>query len=316
MRIHPLIVTSAAVLTVLIAWWLFTREMDFVTPPSEATLAAIRAESRASLPLSEDTIEPSPSAPPPAAPAELIRPKTSVTTASPSTLDLGDLATPPVLDSYSDRAPDGPDVLFQLARALEASGAFQRALLCYERVLDLSTADPTQVEAAITEIARLRNTLANWNTDPIKAIPVTIHIGTSPRFADDLPPIVDEIQRELRNASAGILRFSSEIHVGPTSQNENAPTPLAIWLTSGEENSASTDVLSFTTDNPETLTNEILKTTFNLVRSTLAKSTSYNPAPEASEDLLKSLNSHITRLLWKEFGNAISSPLPAITPAR
>lgn len=315
MRIHPVVVTISAVLTVLIAWWVFTRNMDFLEPPSPEKLAEIRAESKAAIPLAKNP--PNPTVDPPSAPvAQLVTPKNPITPPSPSTLDLGDLSTPPVLDSYSNRVPDGPKVLFQLARALEASGAFQRALLCYERIIDLSTADPTQIEAAITEITRLRQSLANWNTDPIKAIPITINIGTGPRFEDELPKIIEDVQRELRNASSGILKFSTNLHIGETIEDGNSPTPLAIWLTNGEEPTQSTDVLSFTSNDPETLFPEILKTIFNLVRSTLTKGTSYNPAPEASEDPVKSLNSHITRLLWKEFGTLISSPPPATPTSR
>jgi hypothetical protein len=67
--------------------------------------------------------------------------------------------------------------------------------------------------------------------------------------------------------------------------------------------------LSFTTNNPDNLNNEILKTLFNLIRGHLSKSTSYNPAPEAIDDAKIALSSNITRLLWNEFGKKMN-PTP------
>jgi hypothetical protein len=65
-------------------------------------------------------------------------------------------------------------------------------------------------------------------------------------------------------------------------------------------------VLSFTTEDPEGLRKDLLKTIFNLIRGHLSKAASYNPAPEALEDPKAALDSHITRLLWQEFGTLLN----------
>lgn len=302
MRIPLLAAIPLCLLTVALIWWMGTRDMDFLTPPSEARLSQIRAEALASLPVSrlEDDAISIKVAPPDGAP-DVPDP-----TARLDPADLGDIKSPPVLDTYSDRAPEGSEKLGALAAALEQAGAFQRALLAYERILDLAESDPEQIQSAVSAIRRLKPTLPDWHTDPENAVQAVIHIGTGEKFSDFMPGILTEIIRDLNTASSGIVKFSHELHIGRTIQTTDAPTPVALWITGRGDDATSTDVLSFTTENKETLRNDLLKTAFNLVRAHLAKSASYNPAPEALDDPLAALESHITRLLWNEFGKTLS----------
>jgi hypothetical protein len=301
MRIPLLAAIPLCLLTVILIWWAATRRMDFLTPPSEARLNEIRNEALASLPtsrLEDDAI--SIKVPPPDD-----DPTVPLVAAPVDAADLGDIKSPPALDAYSERAPEGSAKLLALAGALEQAGAFQRALLAYERILDLSESDPEQIQSAVSSIRRLKPTLPDWNTDPGSAAQAVIHIGTGEKFAEILPEIITKITRELNTASSGIIRFSHELHIGRTIQTTGAPTPVAIWITGSGEDAISTDVLSFTTDDPETLRNDLLKTAFNLIRGHLSKAASYNPAPEALDDPLAALESHITRLLWNEFGKTL-----------
>jgi hypothetical protein len=302
MRIPLFAAIPLCLLTVSLIWWMGTRRMDFLTPPSEARLSEIRAEALASLPLSrieDDAI--SIKVPPPD--GDPTRPEI---TPRLEPADLGDITSPPALDTYSDRAPEGSAKLLALAAALEQAGAFQRALLAYERILDLSESDPEQIQSAVSAIRRLKPTLPNWNPDAGVASQAVIHIGTGEKFAEILPGLLTEITRDLNTASSGIVRFSHELHIGRTLQSTDTPTPVALWITGPGVDATSTDVLSFTTDDTETLSNDLLKTTFNLVRGHLSKTTSYNPAPEALDDPLRALESHITRLLWNEFSKTLS----------
>ena len=302
MRIPLLAAIPICLITVFLIWWTSTRDMDFLTPPTEARLSQVRAEALASLPISrleDDAI--SIKVPPPDD-ANTI-PKT---TAPIEPVDLGDLKSPPLLDTYSDRAPEGSVKLLALAAALEQAGAFQRALLAYERILDLSESDPEQIQAAVSAIRRLKPTLIDWITDPDTAAQAVIHIGTGKKFSKVLPEIMTKITQNLTNASSGIVSFSYELHIGRTIQTTDAPTPVALWITGPGEDAISTDVLYFTTADSETLRNDLLKTNFNLIRGHLSKTASYNPAPEALDDPLAALESHITRLLWNEFGKTLS----------
>jgi len=301
MRIPLYLAIPISLVTVALIWWGCTRKMDFLTPPSEARLGQIRAEALASLHVSriED---------------DAISVKVPVTDRDPTLtdpihlepVDLGDIKSPPVLDTYSDRAPEGAAKLIALGRALEGEGAFQRALLAYERVLDLSQPDPEQIQSALAAIRLLRPTLPRWNNDKAAALPVVIHVGTGEKFADILPEILGQITADLNSASSGLNDFSFKLHIGRSIRTTDAPTPVALWITGTGEKAPSTDVLSFTTDDPEILNADLLKIIFNLIRAHLSKSASYNPAPEAMDDPMAALGSNITRLLWKEFGTILN----------
>lgn len=301
MRIPFYVSIPLALITVALIWWVGTRGMDFLTPPSEARLEQVRAEALASLPVTrteDDAIS-----------IKAPIPDNDPSTSNPVSLepvDLGDIKSPPVLDSYSERAPEGAAKLIALAAALENAGSFQRALLAYERVLDLSQPDPEQIQSTLASITRLRPTLPRWNNNKKSALPVIIHIGTGEKFAGILPKILDQIASDLNNSSSGLIVFSHQLNIGRSIRTNEAPTPVAIWITGAGEKAPSTDVLSFTTDDPEILKADLQKTIFNLIRAHLSKSASYSPAPEALEDPMTALNSNITRLLWKEFGTLLN----------
>jgi hypothetical protein len=302
MRIPLLAAIPLCVLTVALIWWTGTRGMDFLTPPSEADLSQIRAEALASLPvtrLEDDAI--SIKVPPPDALPVVPDPATRLDPA-----DLGDIKSPPELDNYSDRAPEGSAKLLVLAAALEQAGAHQHSLLAYERILDLAESDPEQILSAVSAIRRIKPTLPDWNPDPGAAKQAVIHIGTGGKFAEVLPGLLMEITRDLNTASSGIVGFSHELHIGKKQESTNTQTPVALWITGKGVDAPSTDVLSFTTDDQENLSKDLLKNVFNLIRGHLKKTASYNPAPEAFDDPMAALESHITRLLWSEFGKTLS----------
>lgn len=302
MRVPLFIAIPVCLLTIVLIWWSSTRDMDFLTPPTEAQLEQIRRETLASLPVSsmqQDAIS-----------IRVPVPETNPVLPDPvkiqEPVDLGDLSVPPMIDTYSDRAPEGADKLLGLSVALEKAGSFQRALLANERVLDLAQSDPQEIQAAIANIQELRPTLPAWNNQPENAFPITVHIGTGQKFSKLLPDILESMVHDLSLSSSGLISFSYKLNIGKSIQTIDAPTPVALWITGLGNNSPSTDVLSFTTDDAETLRNDLLKTVFNLIRGHLTKSTAYNPAPEALEDPVPALNSHITRLLWQEFAMSLN----------
>ncbi|WP_411827559.1 hypothetical protein [Luteolibacter sp. AS25] len=303
MRVPLLAIIPLCLLTIIVIWWNGTRKMDFLTPPSEAKLEEIRAEALASLPVSQVIPEDAISV---VVPAEDPTDSDEDPTVLVEPVDLGDTESAPSLDTYSNRAPDGADKLIRLAEALQDIGKFQRALLAYERVLDSSQGNPEQIQTALNAIQRIRPTLVIWNTEEPKEFTATINIGTGENFKEVLPEILDQLTSTISNSSSGIISFDYKLNIGKSIQAIDAPTPVAVWITGPDGTNTSTDVLSFTTDNPDSLEHDLLKTCFNLVRGELTKATSYNPAPEALDDPLVALQSHITRLLWKEFGEALN----------
>lgn len=284
-------------------WWGKTRDYDFMTPPTEARLEKIQEEVESSFPqadqpndaISVPVIVPEPAPPPPVK----VEPA----------FNLGDLASKPALDAYVDRGALGADHLVELAKRLEAAGYFQRALLAWERVLDLSKADEKQVSAAISGIRRLRPTLPNWNSDSAAALPIRLEAGTGRSVAKRLAPVLDELARELEHASSGIVTVKPSVAAGRDLPG-TTPSPIAIWLAGPEKKFPSTEVLSFTIKTPETLREDVLKTVYLLLRGQLERAKNIIPpaALAEGEDPREALEFRVTRRGWKEFASALNSP--------
>lgn len=307
MRVPIPVVILLVLIVVSGIWWGSTRHFDFMTPPSETKLAETRVKIESSLPkqneidaaISVPVFEPPSPAPPPAEPP---RPP----------IDLGDLITPPALHDYGNRSNQGAGHLIELATALEQKGEFQRSLLAWERVLDLTQPDGTQTSLAISSIQRLRPTLPDWNTRPEAAISVTLHLGTGRKLAKTLAPILDDIAQTLAISSSGILKVITKVTAGKTNTAANAPTPIALSFAGSARKSPSTEVLSFTLESPETIRREILKNVYLVVRSHLGRTTAYRlPAPlKEHEDPQQALNSRVTRLSWSAFATSLNPPPP------
>jgi hypothetical protein len=283
-------------------WWKNTRHMDFITPPTQARLEATRLKAEASLPRVErvkDAISipklVKAEEPPPVEPPKPV-------------IDLGDLTTPPTLQSYGELSPKGAAHLIEHATALEEKDEAQRALLVWERVIDLTKPDASQAATAISAIKRLRSRLPIWNAKPEGAIPITLNASTSKKQAKTFAPILEAIARDIERASSGIVKIKTTMKVGKASTKN--PPPIALWLAGSDKKSTSTEILSFTVDSPEALRNSLLKTTYQLVINHLARATAYTPptALTPTENPQEALVSRITRLCWSEFATAMNEP--------
>ncbi|MES2440385.1 MAG: hypothetical protein V4584_15050 [Verrucomicrobiota bacterium] len=287
-------------------WWKNTRRMDFVTPPTAGELAMAKIRIESSLPHTEEVedaisvpaVVPEPEPPPPA----VEPPKPQV--------DVGDLTTPLILQSYGELSPQGSAHMIELATALEERGEFQRALLAWERVIDLTKPDDAQAATAISAIKRLRPTLPDWNSKPEATISIVLNAGTGKKNAKTLTPILEGVAKDLEAASSGILKVKATVTAGKTSNSAKGPAPVALWLAGSTKKPSSTEVLSFTVEKPEALRGEVLKTVFLLVRSQLSTSTAYTPpaVPADGEDAQSALNFRITRLCWSEFATGLNLP--------
>lgn len=284
-------------------WWYNTRGMDFMTPPSQARLELVRSRTEQSFPkvkVPDEPVKPVAVAPPEPPPPPPEPPKPEI--------NLGDLTSPPALVDYGLRAPQGAPHLIELATKLEEKGEFQRALLAWERVLDMCKPDEGQVTTALSAIRRLRPTLPDWNTKPETAITITLHAGTGRKFSKPITPVLKEVAKELERASSGILKVKTVVTAGKTSAK--GASPVALWLAGPDKKSASTEVLSFTVEKPEALHDEVLKTTYQLIRGHMARTTAYTPpsSPAAGESVQDTLATRITRLSWSELATALNLP--------
>lgn len=302
MRVPIPIVIFLALAVIGGVWWNSTRKMEFLTPPTENQLAIVRARAMESIPQPERVGEPTKT--PVLKKAD---PSAPVEPEKPPGIEMGDLDSPPTLEAYSDRALDGHAKLAELATALEKEGEFQRSLLAWERSLDLTKPDPTQTTTAIGAIRRLRPTLPDWNSDPNTAIPVVLHAGTGPAIADALRPALEQAARELTKHSAGILNVTSTLAVGKRTSMKG-PVPVAVWISGPNKESASTDVLSFTVASNEVLAEEIYKTAYQLISGQLKRQNQLTPPADIAqgESAADALQSHITRLSWREFGKSLN----------
>lgn len=305
MRIPIPVVLLLCLLVVGGVWWNGTRHADFLTPPSAEKLAMVRAKVEATLPRADHPVieTPKPEEPPPPPPPPPEPPKPAI--------DLGDLNSPPALQQYGDQATKGAAHLIELAGLLEKAGAFQRALLAWERVVDSGKPDEKQSAAAIAAIKRLRPTLPDWNTDPKQAISITLQAGTGKKTAKTLTPILKEIAVELEHASSGILKITPVVTAGRDSKKAaSKPAPVAIWLAGPGKKARSTEVMAFTAGAPETLREEVRKTVFQILRGYLGHKTGQVPPPAMADGqaALDALNSHITRFYWQDLGTLLNHP--------
>jgi hypothetical protein len=285
-------------------WWRGTRGIDFLTPPKEPSLAAIRLRVESSIPPVDqpaDAVSAPREArrttpPPPPAPKPVIRSE--------------EFSRPPILDEYRDLGPNGAAYLAELAELLEMEGQFQRALIAWERVIDTGKPDDAQANAAISAIKRLRPTLPDWNTDVSQAIPIGLHAGTGKKTAAELKPILEATARELEQASAGILKVTATVAAGKGELTASGPPPVALWLAGPGEDARSTEVLSFTVDSAEQLQEQVRQTVFRILRGFLSREVPQTPPRPMADDTpaLEALHSHITRRSWQEFGNLLNLP--------
>jgi hypothetical protein len=285
-------------------WWQNTRQMDFLTPPSPARLAAVRQKWADVLPRPEPIPEP----PPPPPPVEI--PPTPPPEPPKPVVDVGDLTTLPTLQSYGEISPLGAGHLSEIAIALEEKGHPERALLAWERIIDLTKPDAAQTAAALAAIKRLRGVLPAWNLKPETAITLHLHASTGKKLAKTLTPILEAVARDLQAASSGIVKVKATVISGKATIK--APGPIALWLTGTAKKKSTTETLSFTVNSPDLLPAEVLKTIFSLMRSQLLRTTAYTP-PSAlgeTENPKDALNFRITRLCWSEFAAGLNLPPP------
>lgn len=313
MRVPIFIVLLLAITVVSTTWWVGTRDYDFMKPPSAEQLAFARIQASKIGSVSSPNDLPAPFSSKdgqPPKPAEPEPPKEPP-------IKLGSLETAPGLEAYAVDSQQGAEHLVKLATALEAKGSFQRALLAWERVIDLGKADAEAQLNAVAAVKRLRPTLPSWNIDPEGSIPLVLHAGTGPATASNLKPLLEEAARLLGDASDGVVSVVPELAVGKKAVDASGPAPIAIWLSGSAADSPSSEVLSFTVNDPATLRDQLLRTLYKLVSGQLSGKTAYTPplTLQPTDDPVEGLTNRVTRLCWREMAAALNLPPPRPTPA-
>ena len=304
MRIPLILSILLAIAVPVVVWWLGVRDMDFLTPPTEPQLAAIRQQTAAALPREViPAVAPEPPAPPVIpAPIPEKKPEPAV--------EIGDLNPNPGLNTYAELAPKGARHLIELASLLETAGELPRTLLAWERVLDSTTPEPAQATAAIAAIQRLRPALPAVKGNPAKAIPVVIHASTGTKFEGPVKTNLEQAAHSLEHAACGILKVTTQVTINRKSNSKNTNTTVAIWLTGPAEKSPATETLSFTVAKPDTLQTDLLHRLFRLTGNRLQQTLAFPAVTPASDDesALHALEFHFTRLHWEKFGRSLNTP--------
>jgi len=246
-----------------------------------------------------------------AAPAVAPEPTVPVLTEEPpAAIDPGELKRPPNLQEYAELAPQGAARLLALADLLESRGALQRALLAWERVLDLSPATADQARTAIAAIKRVRPTLPAWNQDRAAAITITLRATTSKKSATTLTPALAQTARDLERAAAGILKVTTIVTTTSGNLTTSKAAPVTLWLKGPNKSSSATTTLSFTPGSTKSLPDDLLKKVFVLVCGQLRHDPSLTSpvVMSAGENPLDALSCHITRLCWQRLGTDLNRP--------
>lgn len=306
---------------VALPWWLGTRHLDFVRPPTDFQLARIRSDVATSLPKRA-----------PSAPTRAESDRAFLSPIKPPPLiDPGEYHAPAPLEAYREHAQAGAKAYIELAALLEEQSAHPRALLAWERVLDTCKPEPDQRAAAIAGIQRLRPLVAPWRTDPQEAQPLVLVAKLS---TSALPPGADalltECAKSLTHCSTGLLRATPLIELPekkpapqkrrrgrntpPAPPAEPPPPPVLSLLLRGEQEdgpATGSIELPLSPDAP-LQRRDLLAAIYKLVASQLAATTELTPPDplESRDDPQAALQTRITRFGWSEFGRSLHAGDP------
>ena len=298
MRVSIPICIASCLAVVVLTWWLSTRSREFLTAPSEAKLEQIRLEAAQTNPTAQgptDALSPVSERDEDSGPIPVVLPE--------------HVEAAPQLDDYRKEAKLGPDYLMELARLLSAEHP-ERALTCWERVLDSTKADEAQMERAAKAVIRLKKTTDPWTEYGGDAIPIVIEIGTGPTAAQLLNPVLNETAEFLNACSSGVLEVSKKVSVGSDDMIDAGRSPVAMWISGpNQDGSRSTDVVSFfiQVDTPERLHEQIHREILRIVRHHLSQMDDFQPLPKPSGQYStdKILEGYVTRMVWKDLAKSL-----------
>lgn len=319
MRIHFLITAILSVATIALVWWSGVKNKDFLKPPSAQVIAAARQTTLASLSAPQGIESDQPAKAILVKPTKLTLPnpelETVVKEEKETQVDLGDLATVPGLDQYADLSEKGPEAMISLATQLETIGELQRALLAWERVLDIVSADADQRAMASKALVRLTPQLPPWNIDPSATQVIVFQAGCDRDTATALEPFMKEVADMISASTSGILQVQAKVHAGPRPTKDGPKLPIALWFGGQEEKSQQSKTITIGSDyaDPQQMRQALISSAYKLIRDEIGSQTAFQAPIElkSDQDASALFSTAVTRLLWQEFGgrlNVIPAP--------
>jgi hypothetical protein len=302
-RVSLLIVLPLCAATIAAIWWRGTRNINFLAEPSEAELEQAREQTRNSVPgrsklfsvpsvnASDEPVIPDP-----------IRERPQI--------DPGDSNKPPTLTTYAEDVDKGPAAVIQLAAYVEDTGYPARALIAWERVLDLCHPDEAQRNAALEGIQRLRPSAPLWNADPTNAKRLRLEVTVPPKAATpELTATVKSVADELESITAGLVKFDSKIEM---TKKGNPFKGLSLKITGPGDKPpvTGTFVLDQVPATQDVIVYQLFSGIFKLVAAQVAETTSFTApvAPPPGGDPRTALWQRVTRLSWLEFAKTLQPP--------
>jgi len=290
----------------MITWWIGTRGKDFMATPSEAKLSQIRQEVERAMPATDQ-------------PRDAVSAPNREIITSPSydpnrkhplpIINPNDLKIQPKLDEYQSDSKHGPGYLIEMAELLELNWAHQRALLCWERVLDSTKSNDEQSTKAQMAIGKLSTKVPLWNSNPSKQTSIVLNIGTDTNTAKSILPAIQQIAEMMEQSSGGIVKVTINIIAGEPNKNQSGPAPAAAWLSGDKESSKSTKILSFSYNQANPVTEDASATIYQLIQGHLARNakTLTPPRPLEKTQASTAIQNNITRLSWQKLAQTLNS---------
>lgn len=314
MRIHYFITALLSVATIALVWWNGVKHKDFLTPPSAEVIAMARQSTMASLSAPQGIEPDQPAKAILVKPTKLTLPnpelETVVKEEKEALADLGDLTTVPGLDQYADLSEKGAEYVISLATQLETKGELQRALLAWERVIDVVSADSDQRAMASKALTRLTPQLPPWNIDPSATQTIVFQAGCDRDTAEMLEPLMKEVAAMITSSTSGILQVQEKVHAGPRPSKDGPKLPIALWFGGLDPKSQQSKTITIGSEYADAtlMRQALMSSAYKLIRDEIGSQTAFQAPIEwkADQDAAALFSSAVTRLLWQEFGSRLN----------
>ena len=251
MRIPLLIAIPLCIITLLGVWFAGTYNKDFTTPPSPDELELISKQWNEEQPEAKssntdaDTNKDESNQPlineEPEVIEEVILPL----------LPAGDLTRSPSLSEYGIFNDKGSAELIRLAEYLTEQEFPQRALLAWERVLDMTSPNDQQREQAILAISQLKKTLSPWGADPLAATELNLNVNTQVKDPAALKETILAIAAMINQSSDFIIKASVQLKNTPPQGDKAALVNVRFSKATGITNNSPSIALPYRSEKPD-----------------------------------------------------------------
>lgn len=200
-----------------------------------------------------------------------------------------------------------------LATQLEARGEIQRALLAWERIVDSTDADSSQLEAARKAIHRLRGETPLWNVDPTSGVAVLLNVSCDRERGKALEPTIQQAVALMNQSASGLINLQLKLQIGPKARAGAPPQPVALWF-SGTMNDAvmsKTVSIPLTDVSAEMQQRQILSSVYKLLRESMQGRKDLRPLLDPQgQDPAVLLENAVTRRAWELWAQLFAAKKP------